>query len=72
VEALAQLAEELKQPFYQYLALTLRIMRLLLDGRWQEAEHMAYQGLTLGRRLQGQDPAGTFGIQRFTIHDLVG
>jgi DNA-binding CsgD family transcriptional regulator len=67
VEALTQLAEELKQPFYQYLALTLRIMRFLLEGRWQEAEQMAYQSLTLGRRLQGQDPTGTFGIQMFTI-----
>jgi predicted ATPase/DNA-binding CsgD family transcriptional regulator len=67
VEALTQLSEELKQPFYQYLALTLRIMRLLLEGKWQAAEQMAYQSLTLGRRLQGQDPAGTFGIQMFTI-----
>jgi len=67
VEALTQLAEELKQPFYQYLALTLRIMRLLLGGEWQEAEQMAYQSLTVGRRLQGQDPSGTFGIQMFTI-----
>ena len=67
VEALTQLAEELKQPFYQYLALTLRIMRLLLEGKWQEAEQMAEQSLTVGRRLQGQDPAGTFGIQMFTI-----
>ena len=67
VEALTQLAEELKQPFYQYLALTLRIMRLLLEGKWQEAEQMAEQSLTVGRRLQGQDPAGTFGVQMFTI-----
>jgi predicted ATPase len=67
VEALTQLAEGLKQPFYQYLALTLRIVRLLLEGKWQAAEQIAYQSLTLGRRLQGQDPAGTFGIQMFTI-----
>jgi DNA-binding CsgD family transcriptional regulator/tetratricopeptide (TPR) repeat protein len=67
VEALAQLSEELKQPFYQYLALTLRTMRLLLEGKWQAAEQMAYQSLVVGRRLQGQDPAGTFGIQMFTI-----
>jgi hypothetical protein len=67
VEALTQLAEELKQPFYQYLALTLRIMQLLLEGKWQEAEQMAYQSLTIGRRLQGQDPTGTFGMQMFTL-----
>jgi DNA-binding CsgD family transcriptional regulator len=67
VEALTQLAEDLKQPFYQYLALTLRIMRLLLEGKWQAAEQMAYQSLAVGRRLQGQDPAGTYGIQMFTI-----
>jgi predicted ATPase/DNA-binding CsgD family transcriptional regulator len=67
VEALTQLAEELKQPFYQYLALTLRIMRLLLEGKWQAAEQIASQSLMVGRRLRGQDPTGTFGIQMFTI-----
>ena len=34
------------------------------------AEQMAYQSLTVERRLQGQDPAGTFGIQMFTMDTL--
>ena len=67
LEALRPLADELGQPFYHYVALTAQIMRALLEGRWQEAERIAYQSLTIGRRLQGQDPSGTFGIQMFTI-----
>jgi DNA-binding CsgD family transcriptional regulator len=66
-ETMTPLADELGQPFYHYVALTVQIMRALLEGQWQEAERIAYQSLTIGRRLQGQDPSGTFGIQMFTI-----
>jgi DNA-binding CsgD family transcriptional regulator len=67
LETMTPLADELGQPFYHYVALTARVMRALLEGQWQEAEKTAYQSLTIGRRLQGQDPSGTFGMQMFMI-----
>jgi DNA-binding NarL/FixJ family response regulator len=66
-EALTQLAEEFRQPFYQYHASMVQTMLALLKGQWQEAEQMAHQSLMLGRRLQGQDPSGAFGVQMFTL-----
>jgi DNA-binding NarL/FixJ family response regulator len=66
-EALTQLAEEFRQPFYQYHASTVQTMLTLLEGEWQEAEQMAHQSLTFGRRLHGQDLSGAFGVQMFTL-----
>ena len=54
LEALTQLAEECRQPFYQYHASTVRTLLALLEGQSQEAEQLAYQSLTLGRRLQAR------------------
>jgi tetratricopeptide (TPR) repeat protein len=67
LEVLVRLAEEMRQPLYVYLAIGYQAMRALLEGRFDDAERLAQQGLAVGQRMQGEEPSGVFGLQMFTI-----
>lgn len=67
IDAQEQSAEKLQGPFYFYVNTMYRTGRVLLEGRFAEAERLAVQALTLGQRLQGENVAGSFGLFMFTL-----
>jgi class 3 adenylate cyclase/tetratricopeptide (TPR) repeat protein len=52
IEVWAGLAEELRQPVYQHWARHVRAMRAIMDGRLEEGERLALEGLAIGQRAQ--------------------
>jgi DNA-binding CsgD family transcriptional regulator len=62
-----RLAEELRQPFYQYISMSFRAMWAIFAGCFAEGERLAKQALALGQHLPGQDTAGLFSLQMFTL-----
>jgi DNA-binding CsgD family transcriptional regulator len=60
-------AEELRQPFYQYVSTSFRAMWAIFAGCFAEGERLAKQALALGQHLPGQDTAGLFSLQMFTL-----
>jgi len=67
LEAQTQLAEALRQPFYQYISASFRAMWAIFAGRFAEGELLAQQGLALDQHLPGQNTAGLFSLQMFTL-----
>ncbi len=61
------LAEESQQPFDLCLAAGFRVMRALMEGRFEDGERLAQQALAIGQRLQTENAAGIFGLQMFTL-----
>lgn len=66
-EAYMRDADELRQPFYQYIGLSSRSMLALFEGRFEEAEQWAQQALAFGARMPSLDAAGIYGVQMFSI-----
>ncbi len=48
-QAMTEIAERLRQPFYRWHTVCLRTLRATLDGRMDEAERLAEEALELGR-----------------------
>jgi DNA-binding CsgD family transcriptional regulator/tetratricopeptide (TPR) repeat protein len=67
VEVQVRLSEELRQPFYCYIATGIRAMRAIMEGRFAEGERLALQAYALGRRVRAENVDGTFGLQMFTL-----
>jgi predicted ATPase/class 3 adenylate cyclase len=67
IEAYTQSAEKLQEPTYFYHLTAFRTMRALLDGRFDDAERLALQMLTLGQRIQVESLEGTFGLFMFSL-----
>jgi len=63
----AQLAEELRQPFYFWQTTVLRAMRALLEGRFEEAEQLLQEGFTLGQQAQTPNAFLLFAVQLFSL-----
>jgi tetratricopeptide (TPR) repeat protein len=59
----AQRAEHLKQPFYLWFLTVWKAMRAGMEGRFDEAERLAHQALTIGQRAQDLDAAQCFTAQ---------
>ena len=53
-QAMTELAERLRQPFYRWHAVCLRTLRATLDGRFSDAERLAGEALELGRLRQSE------------------
>jgi DNA-binding CsgD family transcriptional regulator len=60
-------ADELRQPFYQYIGISSCSMLALFEGDLPGAEHWAQQALASGARMPGLDAAGIYGVQMFSI-----
>ena len=60
-------ADELRQPFYQYIGSSSRSMLALFEGRFAEAEKCAQEALAFGARMPSLDAAGIYGVQMFSI-----
>jgi tetratricopeptide (TPR) repeat protein len=63
IDALSQLAQRLKQPFYLWVATMMRAMLAQAAGRLEQAVALAAQALEHGRHAQEPDAVVTFGIQ---------
>ncbi len=64
----SQLAEEWRHPLYRLRSMWWVIMRLLLRGRFAEAEQAIQQGLTFGQKAQFPQGAQLFfGVQMFML-----
>ena len=68
IHAASRLAEEARQPHFSYLLAVWTAMRVLLDGRFDQAEQLAQEAMAVGQRLQAEGVAGTLGIQMFTVY----
>jgi hypothetical protein len=60
--AQTRLADELRQPFYQYISISFRAMWAIFVGRFTEGERLAQQALAIGQHLPGQDTVGLFSL----------
>ena len=67
LEAMALMDAELRQPTYLMLTLGFRAMRVLLAGRFAEAERLALQAQAAGPLTQSEQVGGAFGVQMFTL-----
>jgi hypothetical protein len=53
IQAMTELAEEVRQPFYRWRTTCLRAMRAILDARFADAERLADEAFEIGK---GSDP----------------
>jgi hypothetical protein len=53
-QAMREIADRLRQPFYRWHTVSLRTLRATLDGRFLEAERLAEEALELGRLRQSE------------------
>ncbi len=60
IEAMAVIADLIRQPFYLWHTLCLRVVRAILDARYADAEAMAAKALELGRLRQSEYPTYVF------------
>ena len=66
-DAWARGVEETNQPFYLSIAATVRAMRSLTRGRFEDCERLAQHAFAIGQRLQTDTAAGVFGLQMFAL-----
>jgi class 3 adenylate cyclase len=67
IERCAELAEELRQPLFQWQVSQYRVMLLLLEGRLAEAEAMAIQSFQIGVRAAELNARQMIGVQTYAI-----
>jgi tetratricopeptide (TPR) repeat protein len=72
ITIVAQLAEELRQPFYRWWVKVLKTMRALLEGRLAEVEHLAQEALMLGQQVQAPDAVQAFGAHLSSLRHEEG
>jgi class 3 adenylate cyclase len=72
IEAISRLAEEIRQPLYQWEAAMRRPMRAMMEGRFADAEQLALQALAIGQRTGEQNPMIMFGAQMSSIRSEQG
>jgi class 3 adenylate cyclase len=64
MEAHARLAEELRQPLYEWHQVMYRAMRALMEGRTDEGEQLANESLMIGQRAS-PDALDTYGVEMY-------
>ena len=67
LEAWEMVVQELRQPAQRWNLLVDRAMRALLDGRFEEAERLTTEALSLGQRAQGSDAVPGFRVQMYLV-----
>jgi tetratricopeptide (TPR) repeat protein len=63
----ARTAQERQEPFVTCLVKGLQACEALLEGRFDDYEHLAQEGLAIGQSLENERAAGIFGMQMFTL-----
>jgi class 3 adenylate cyclase len=71
MDAQSQLADELRQPLYDWHRGMYRTLRALLEGRYEEAETLANETLMIGQRASS-DAMETYGVQLFSARQDQG
>src|SRR5262249_32569826 len=66
-DTFARLAERLRQPYYLWWAAVVRVMRPLLEGRFEEVEQLAQQALVLGQRARDPNALQFLGTHMFAL-----
>src|SRR4051812_35568630 len=56
IESMSNIAELIRQPFYLWHTICLRVVRAILDGRYEAAEELARKALDLGEVRQSEYP----------------
>lgn len=59
----ARLSEELRLPIHRWLTMSWKAMRALLDGRFDEAERLGAQAVSIGQRIRPVAALGAFQVQ---------
>jgi tetratricopeptide (TPR) repeat protein len=67
IDKWARLAEETNHTLHLSLVATVRAMRALMSGRFEDSERLAHEAVAIGRDLQTQTSAGIFGLQMFAL-----
>jgi len=67
IDAFERGANEIRQPFFQYIAASSRAMHALLEGRFTQGERLAKEALLVGRGMPGLDAPGIYGMQMFAL-----
>jgi tetratricopeptide (TPR) repeat protein len=65
--AMAELAQELRQPSQVWFVAALQAHLALLEGRFGEAEELIERARSLGERAQSWNAAVAFGLQRYLL-----
>lgn len=63
LDACDRLAQELRQPYHQWIVAMIRACLALVEGRWDEADELLPQALNLGQAAHNQNAALFFGVQ---------
>lgn len=72
IRAQAQMAAELRQPFYRWIAVVHRAMQALLEGRFDEAERLVLEAFAMGGRVERDAATPIFGVQMFVLRGEQG
>src|SRR6185369_7311736 len=64
--AQSRLADELRQPLFEWYRGIYQTMRALLEGRYDDADRLAQETLAVGQRAS-PDAMDTFGVQSFLV-----
>src|SRR6266540_1425772 len=67
LDAMATLAEELRQPAQRWIVGVYRAMLALLEGRLEEAEHLIIETRPIGERAMSWNAAVTYGLQLYVL-----
>ena len=65
--AVAKLADELRQPSQEWIAVVYSVLLALLEGQFGEAERLMEEALRLGERAMGWSAVVTYGLQLYVL-----
>lgn len=67
MEEMGRLAEEQRQPLYQYVYRCYHALTAMFTGRFDEAEQIALQAVNFGRNIPELDAAGAYGVHMLSL-----
>ena len=72
IHAQAQMAADLREPFYVWITAVQRAMRAMLGGHFEKAEALMMEAFTMGRRVQRETATQLFAVQIFVLRGEQG
>ena len=67
LEAHQKLADEVGEPFYQYLVRSMQVAQSINAGQFEDAERLAGEAHAIGQPLGVDNVDGVLGVQMFTV-----